>query len=172
MVSKQKVLSTNFSARLRCFFLSFIWCVAFGMGVILSLKNQETASQIFCGTTSRCSLISLSVTLLSPLLISAVAIRISAPATVLPLAFLKGVAYGYCIASSLVTFGDSGWIAFGLLSFSQSFSVVPLLWFWFIAFSQYEVFPHKELLVSFLALLILGVFDYFYISAVLDRLIF
>lgn len=172
MIAKQKVLPTNSSARLRCFFLSFIWCVAFGMGVILSLTNQETASIVFRAASGRGSSISLGVTLLTPLLISAVAIRISVPVKVLPLAFLKGAAYGYCLASSVVTFGNSGWLAFLLLTFSQSFAVVPLLWFWFIAISQDNEFPRKELLVCFLALLIFGVFDYFYISAVLECLIF
>lgn len=172
MLSLQPFRSAASWCRLRLFLLAFIWCLSLGSGTLFAYFTRDVTVSLMCTAPScRVSIFSLVVTLLFPLLLSAAAVYFSIPDAIYPAVILKGISLGYCLLGSVMAYGNAGWLVCSLLTFSQTLMSVPLMWFWTVCLSGNAASFKKGFLICFTAALIIGITDYFVVSAFLITLV-
>ena len=162
---------SSFSS-LRVVLLAFIWCFSLILGIFFSLARSEQARVlILSAATTRLAAANLIIVHLLLLLMCVIAAKFSFYSIFYLLIFAKGAAYGFCMGSAVLIFRNSGWLVFLLLTFSQTLLTVPQLWFCFSAFDAEKCFPKKEGMICVLLTFLLGSFDYFCISPLLECLV-
>lgn len=172
-ISPLGCLSSKF-CRISHFVLAFLWCLSLGFGLLLAYTNQAlTVSLMYTAPKCSVSIVGLFIILLFPLLLSAAAVKFSVHAVIYPIVFTEGIAFGYFLLGSILTFGSFGWLISLMLSFSSLAFIVPKISFYFQCFSDNPNLSQK-LLSCVLAAVIIGTFDYcitnpFLISIVSDR---
>lgn len=80
---------------------------------------------------SRCSFINKIIAHAIPFVISILIIQKTAYYFLYPVIFLKALSFGLFSNSLFFSFGDAGWLVLILFSFSDFFSIVTLLLFWY-----------------------------------------
>ena len=118
----------------------------------------------------RATLYGLLITALLPLALSALFCYFSAPVLVLPVCHIKAFAFSFCSVCVLRTFEDPGWLIRSLLLFTDSFALLPLLWFWLRQIAGNSRTLRRDFLISFLAALTICVLDFLFVSPFLVTL--
>lgn len=173
MTDMQSIQPSASLCRLRLFFLAFIWCLSFSIGIVFAYFNQNITVSLMCtAPLCRVSIFGLVITLLFPLLITAVAVHFSIPHLIFPIVIFKGISFGYCLFGSFLTFGSASWLVYSLLTFSETVMVVPLLWLWVVYLCGSTISLKRKFTLCVLAALMLGIVDYFMVSPYLATLMF
>lgn len=171
MVRSKFLFSTNLSRMTRIILLAFSWIAGMFFGLNESVPDTAvTVSLMHTVVRSSVSIVGLIAVLVFPLIISALAVFLSAPLVFLPLAFFK--AFGYTVCSILIVsaFGSAGWLIRGLLLFSDTCMSIALLWFWFRNIEGKRLSSKKDLAVCAIFALLVGCIDYFVVSPFLGML--
>ncbi len=149
--------------------LCWIFGLFFGLFFVSSEGNFLTAA-ICSGSYRRASFIGLLAITLIPLCLSYVAfIRAKQPILYL-ICFFKAFAYGACLQAIVLVYGSASWLVRLLFLFSDSCSVVILLWFWYRRIFVGRFHCRKDFLTSVLIAFFLSMFDYFFVSPYLVKL--
>lgn len=160
------------SHRKNTIFISCTWLLGLFAGLLVALRtvtihNTWTQSLQY----SDLSVVGFFAMLILPYLLSAILFRVSSWKFVLPLIFLKAFIYSWCATTIVRAFGYSGWLFRFLLLFSDSLTVVLLLWFW-IRNCNYDVAGRqRDLLFCLVLTLIIGCIDCSMISPFGDYLL-
>ena len=127
----------SFGRNNRLFFIAFLWCLSISTGYIMAFVSKgEVVRLFFAIGNGSSSVIGLFFATIFPFLLSAVVVSLGALNCIFLLLFVKGVAVGLFSAGLLFSFSSAGWIVCLLLSFSEMFGLVPMLWFWISSFMQ------------------------------------
>lgn len=171
MIAERSVQSVVSTCKARSFLLAFFWCLSFSVGILFVQFNRDITVSLMCtAPLCRVSIFGLVVTLLFPLVITAVAVYFSIPFLIFALIILKGVSFGYCLFGSFLAFGSAGWLIFGLLTFSQTLMIIPLLWLWLSGLSTGSTKMFKHICGWLFVAVILCITDYLIISPFLALL--
>ena len=166
-----KMLQENSTVTLsgkHIFAISLIWCLSLAVGGIFSCTIVDTTFSLMCiAPLCDVSIVSLIVTHILPLLITAFAVCYSVPFFIYAVLFLKGAAFGYCLIGSILSYGSDSWLVFGMLSFSGLGICVMLLWFSCNCYCGRLDRVRNEIVACFLAAVTLGIIDRFLICPLL-----
>ena len=113
---------------------------------------------------ARVSIIGFLISLAFPILLSYILMRCFNSYWILPIVFLKALIFMCCFGSIVIIYRNAGWLASGMLLFSDFFLVVLLLYFWFRALSEKGFVAVSTILLYVLASFLIGCFDYFFVS--------
>ena len=112
-------------------YLASFWCTGLILGAVIA-ANADTShhSLMLLACDSPVSIVRLLIVILLPLLFSAIAVLISCPWLLIPIAFMKAFLYSFVCYGVIAAFGASGWLIRLFLIFSDTF-MLPVLWqFW------------------------------------------
>ncbi len=142
------------------FSISCSWLLGLIAGLLVALRTATTFNSWTLSLQySDLSVIGFLATLIFPYLLSAILFRVSTWKAVLPLIFLKAFSYSWCAIAIVRVFVYSGWLLRLLLLFSDSLSVVLLLWFWIRNCNSDTAGRHRDLLLCLVLTLIIGCVD-------------
>lgn len=111
---------------------SLIWSAAMICGACLATKARfDSVSLMRALADSRMSIVLPGVVAILPLVLSAVALRLSCAYLFLPIAGLEAFAFGFAGTLIFNLFGNAGWLMRWLLLFTDSVFVILQLWYWF-----------------------------------------
>lgn len=133
-------------------FLAFFWTFSFSVGFILGSKLSPLFSSLMLSASkSTMSIVGWLMIHVLPLIISVIAIHFKASFLIIPIAIIKGFFFGYILSLVFLSFGYGGWLVCALLLFSDSVSIILLLWAWskLLRFRSLSV---RDYLIYFIAL--------------------
>lgn len=153
-------------------YLAIVWILGLLAGVFSSVSAGDSLlptmrAALYCGV----SISGLLTVTLLPLLFSALAVYISKPFLLLPIAFSKGFLYAFWAGGILRLFGASGWLMKLLLLFGDAASLPILWWYWLKASDRFSRRKYRQFLVASAAAAAVSCFDYFFVSSFLTELI-
>lgn len=152
------------------FLLACAWFLGLVSGVLFSMSASGViGSAMRAALRSRVSIIGLLSAMLLPLLLSAFAVYIGAPAFLLPIVFVKAFLIAWMGAGILSAFGSAGWLIRILLMFGDSLSLPFLWWYWQKATAELHSWRHCILVA--VCMLSIGCLDYYVVSPFLVNLI-
>lgn len=152
------------------FCLSFPWVAGLLHGMHFAFAASESISSfmhavVYCHV----SIVGLLLVLFFPLFISAIAI--SVPVFLFPLSFIKALSYGFCFCSVMYAFGSAGWLFTMMLLFSDLCMSVLLNWLWCRHLFGNKYTLRRDMLYCSLAVVLIGLVDYFLVSPYLVDLL-
>lgn len=112
-----------------CFSMCFIIGLLLGALLARFTIGRGNATIVMAATCSALLPVQI-VIMVVPLAISVLAVRLSASIAFFPLCLIRSFTFGYCSCGVFMAFQSAGWLIKGLLLFSDSILIVPLLWFW------------------------------------------
>jgi len=150
--------------------LAVFWLSGLLAGALL--LSQTSISSLMCsGYYPRISIISLILALVIPFLISYILLRFLPFYFIFLFAFLKAFSFIYCYGAFMIHYGDAGWLISGMVLFSDFFLVVSLLMQWYNFATGKKCDLQSSMLVHFLSLTLIGLFDYIVVSPFLAMLL-
>lgn len=153
-------------------YLSFCFIFGLLLGVITAYFAIEKGDIVFITSATFTAMLPVLVFVaIVPLAISFLAVQFSAAAVLLPLCIIKSFCYGYCSCGVFMAYQDAGWLVRGLLLFSDSFLLVPLVWFWLRHLNGSKDHLKSDAILYLSFSLIVCFFDYLYISPFLALLL-
>lgn len=152
--------------------LALLWIVGLLLGAVVSLSADTLLSSTMRSALhSGMSIFGLLAALLLPFLITALAVFISQPSLLLPVAFLKAFLFSFTGTGLLTAFGTSAWLLRCLLMFSDTL-VLPLLWWlWLRLLSDDRNTALYSCLFAVAGTVLIGCFDFALVSPFLVSLI-
>lgn len=120
---------------------------------------------------NRMSIVGLLLSRILPFVIFAISLRYSKLFFVFTVIFLKAFSFSWCACSLTVAFGDAGWLVRWLLLFSDSCSVVLLLWFLFRNTVNSGTSLRTDLSLCITASVAIGCVDFCFVSPFAEMLI-
>lgn len=105
---------------------------------------------------------------LLPLFVTVTVVQLFSADAVLLVAFLKSVMFSMIAVACAASWGSAGWLVSRLMLFSSFLALPVLARSWYRALCK--SFGKKEIVLSFVVLFIIGVFDYFWVSPFLCSL--
>ena len=153
------------------FVLSITFAFGLCFGIYLAAESEAILRQALLGIIS----VSLSLSgaifaFILPFLLSVACIAFSLPAMVIPVCFVKAVVFGFCSCGTLLVFGSSGWLIRFFLLFTDSCTLLPMLWFWLRHIDGSKLSLKRDIVICFSLFVLLCAFDYFIISPYLMML--
>lgn len=148
----------------RQIFICLAWILGLTYGMFISVNSSALVlSCIRCVPNERLTLCGMILTRISPVVISALLIRISYSLLYL-FAYFKAFCYGFCMFGLLIAFGTSGWLISIFLLFSEFFAISVLFWFWIA--DSYETSDkfRKNLIISIIVITMVGLIEYYFVS--------
>lgn len=166
-----RVISALLQRKLRVIF-AVILIVGILAGVRLSYAADDSILTLasVSGNTGL-TFWGIAAVLLLPLLISLCAFHFNIPILILPIAFLKSAAFGFCSCCVIFAYGDAGWLVRFLVLFSDSAMFVVLCWYWFSHLEGVRTRLRQDTVLCFVLAVVIGMFDYIYISPFLAMLL-
>ena len=153
-------------------FLAFCWISGFLLGLTLSVSaGGFSASQMRSAATGSVSIVSLLGTCLLPFLISAIAVYLSKPGFLFPLAFLRAAVFAFVSMGITVSFGSSGWLFYHLLMFCDIGSMVLLYLYMLRHIDGLRRFSLSGSIPYIAALFFISSFDYCIVAPFLAQLV-
>lgn len=141
--------------------LVFSWCFGLSCGFwLVSPAESQFYLRMYALILQRGSILGLLAVNVLPFLISAVAIRFRISYLIILIVFLKSFLCGYCRCCILYAFGGAGWLIAFLLLFSESGSVVFLIWFWIRNINRTGNWHMRELCCFISACSVLSIIEY------------
>lgn len=151
--------------------LGLLWVVGLLFGFLLANHLSEAVfTMMRMAAQTPVSIVGLIIVIYFPLFLSVVALKISKPVLILPIAFFKALLYGFSTAAIMISFRDSGWLVVRLLLFSETIMVVVLLWFWFRNLYRRTNTFRKDIIVCFLIATLVFFADIYAVSPFLVSL--
>ena len=150
------------------FLLLVIWIVGVVLGAALCkpFYSPLMGSALLQST----SIVGLLAVLFFPLLCTSFSFYLHWPSFLLGLAFGKSVCFGFSAMLILRVFYSASWLVRILFLFSDFFTNLFLMILWAVYFSGNRENLELDFLVCFIALLAIGLVDYFVISPFLQGL--
>ncbi len=145
--------------------LALIWILGIILGFYFAFQATVSVSHLMLSVIdSRLSIVGLLFVLIFPLLFVFVVLRLSRPLLVLPVIFTKAFFFSCCVFSVAFASGDAGWLVRWLFIFSDSCSVIVLLWFSFRNMAENREGLRTDFLISLIISAAIGCIDYFLVS--------
>ncbi len=143
--------------------LAFCFLTGLLFGLLLFREAQFSVALMRGALDGTVSIVRLLSVILLPFLFSAFAVYFSKPRALYLIAFLKAMTFAFVSAGVRLSFGSAGWLAQGLMMFSDCLTL-PLLWlYWAQNVSAGRGFQLKELLSFAGCACLIGCLDYFII---------
>lgn len=144
--------------------LAFGWFTGLLSGMIVAISaNHSFYSLMRMIPGCPVSIVGLLMSAFLPLLFTAVAVYISCSWLLIPFAYVKALCLSFLSSGVCLSYGTGGWLA-AVMLFGSDFLVSGiLLWLWFCIIEGRRSVLNR-FLSSFLIVLLVGFFDYFYIS--------
>lgn len=150
---------------LRRFLLILFWFLGVFIGIWIAQQTiTVTSSLVRSVVDSRSSIVGLLTVLTVPFLISAILFKLSLPTLGFCIVFIKSLLFSYCSCSLVLAFGEAGWLMRWLLLFSDSCTVVLLLWLWIRNITGQGKKIKSDLLFCCLITVLIGCVDYYILS--------
>lgn len=157
--NKRSVLSNH------KFHIIFLWCFGLLTGCYFGFKTPDfVISLMRTSVSERVSIVWQFVALLIPLILAVTALRLSQPLLLLPVVFLKAHSFGYCLYCVTYAFGSAGWLVSLFCFFSDLCSISIFLTFVLSHAAWERGKSLHDCVICALALIALGLFDYFMVS--------
>ena len=150
--------------------LAVFWVVGLLCGLYAANELQNYSFPLmYAAVVEGVSIVRLLVVICVPFLISVLLVKFSAERLLYFIAVIKAFSYCFTFSFALVAFDSAGWLIKALLLFSDSFSVIFLLWFWVRAL-QKRTRIGRDAAIGFAALITVCFADYFFVSPFLVSL--
>lgn len=154
-------------------FLALFWTVGLLFGVSFFFFAGKIFSSLMLGVLyGSVSIVGLLCVTVLPFLFSAFAVYLSEPWLLLLVSFWKAFQFSFVSLSILSCFGSAGWLFRWLLMFSDLISLPVLFWYWSRYISGEQGFSCTESLLILSVCILIGSFDYGYVSPFLAELIY
>lgn len=152
--------------------LAVFWITGLGFGFYLSLNvSVSNLRAMYNVALYPLSFLRLFLVLIFPLLLSALLIQSSVFWLLPVVAFLKAMSFSCCSCGIMIAFASAGWLVRSLFFFSQSVSILLLIWFWIRhSGGQLKNF-RSDLLISACLIFLICCIDYFAVSPFLEALL-
>ena len=153
-------------------FLAFCWFMGFLFGIILSdYTGGISASLMRSAAFGSVSIVSLLISSAFPFLIAAVAVCISKPTFLYPLAFLRSTVFAFVAHGVRTSFDASGWLFYYLLMFCDIGSLVTLYFYMVRHIDGLRVFSLSGTIPYIAALLLISSIDFYFVAPILSQLV-
>ena len=155
-----------------CKYLLIIsWTFGLIFGALVARNSVHLPMMICSIATQAPSLLHLLIVALLPFLFTALAVYLSKPWLIVPIALLKAFCFAFCTFGVVLAFGSAGWLVQLFLLFTDT-CVIPILIFsWLRYLSHTERSMRGLLIVCSVAAFSIAMVDYFVISPFLLRLV-
>lgn len=149
-------------------FLLLFWTVGFAVGTLCVFSLYDNYGSIIRQAAAMdATIVGLLLLSMVPLVLSYIVIRLSAAPLLLPISFFKALSFAFCSFGVLWAYGSAGWLVRILLLFSDSLSVLILLYFWISSITGDRKFIDHRLLCCMIASGFVAIVDYLYIVPLL-----
>lgn len=143
--------------------LLLIWIVGFSSGIAIASRSSAYLLKLTF-SFERVSFVGLVFASILPLIISALAVKLSAPLFLLIVAFTKALLFGFAVFVLHNFYGNAFWLSRWLYMFSDSLMTVFLLWFWLRSITGKSSHFDKDLIICLISAAVLVLVDYFIVS--------
>lgn len=172
----RKCLSAHFAVtkrRLSLLIISSVWIAGLFFGLLFAMQSAAASREAVFLTAAReaPSLLRLCAVHLIPLFATAVCAAFCLNFITLLIVFSKALLYGYCLCGITLTFASAGWLIRLLFLFSNSISVVLLLWFSIRNTAAKRASLKIDLLFSLIIIFIICCIDFYTVSPYLMMLL-
>lgn len=141
------------------------WCLGLITGYFFGMQTPvQILSLMRTSLSERVSIVCRMISLFLPFFFFFVILRFLTPVLFIPLAFLKAYSFAFCYCCISIAFGYAGWLMRIFYLFSDSCSLVLLIWFLLSHFTWEREKNIRELAVCFAVIGLLSCFDYFIAS--------
>lgn len=155
--------NSNLNQSIIC--LSCCWVLGLVIGVIVSLNtNVSYDALVKLLFSSKLSAINVLLTIVFPYLLTLLSYKLLRWKGICVLATCKAFLYCWTATTIVNCFGSAGWLLRCVLIFSNSVSVVFLIWFWIRNCSQAYTSKYLDLLLCLFLSLVVAFIDYSIIS--------
>ncbi len=135
------------------------WLAGLTTGALFAHLNSFDITWMHSVFSSRISVIGFLMMLIAPFLLSTLFFRLSLPALVVPLAFIKAFSYSWCSGCIMICFHSAGWLLRLLLLFTDTFVAVILIWYWYRNVNSRVERLKNDTLISLIFTLLIGCID-------------
>ena len=150
---------------------TFSWIIGLFLGYRIALCILPETKLFICRIIeTNTNIVGFLLVHLITLLLSAYLFYRNIPALVLPIIFLKAILYSFMLSAISLTFGDIGWLLSRLYVFSDSCTVVVLLFFWIKCINCNINIIKRHTALSITAVCFICYFDYACLSPFLVTL--
>lgn len=163
MISLHSVIALRKTARMQVLLTALSWILGL-LSAVAAVLCQHSFSMMYPFVFDRVSIVGMIASLVLPIILSYILINRCNIYFALPVLFLKAFLYMCCYYSISVAFGSAGWLVRALVLFSDSVSVVILLFFFYMYVAGDTGVFHRLFRIAILALLVIGCLDYYVIS--------
>ena len=140
--------------------LSFSFFLGHLLGVMISGTAREFfVSGMRAAASSRVSIVGLLSSGVLPFLFSAFAVYGKRPVFLIPIAFGKAFLFSYVGYRWWITWGQAGWLVWGLVMFTALLSLPVLYWYW-IRYIDGRAFEWRVFILALCCLLAIGFADH------------
>ncbi len=162
--------SASFYSRICHVLLAGCWMMGLTIGSFQAFYAYDHVAEFLrTAEYGRPSILGLMVSLLLPLCLCGLSVRLAKPHFILPVVCFKAYSYGFSSLSLLWSFESAGWLVCAGLLFSDFLGLLLLLWFSF----DYITGKKRTLVRSFTAcstvILMLIAAEYFLISPFVQK---
>ncbi len=145
----------------RFFLISLIWVLSIGSGIIFASTVDPAVSRLMRGIIrDSVSIVSLTVVRFFPLLILLLAVHFKIRAMLFLFCVLKGLALGFCIYLTILSFDSAGWMVYLILNFSDIIMTCFYFFFLFRSITKRRINVLWNCLLCFLISVIFACADY------------
>ena len=146
-------------------FLSAVFCIGLVLGVYFAVGYKNAFVTLLSDLRfSSVSIAGLCICAFAPLFLSFIFVLFSCPVALLPLCFCKAFSFAYCSSCCFLNFGNAGWLIRFLFLFSDTCSLLPLLWFGLRHIDGSLNLVKRDFIICNAFLLLICSLDYFCIS--------
>lgn len=147
------------------------WSIGLICGIAYAFQADSSFSSLMhSAALSPVSIVSLLIVLFLPFLISAIAVFLSRPVLLMPLAFTKAFSFGACAFAADLAFSSAGWLLRSMLMFSDLLTVPVLIWFWLRCLKGDRFRSCRDLAICAGFIVLIGNFDFYIVSPFLAML--
>lgn len=152
--------------------LASLWIIGLLFGAVIALSADTfLVPTMLSALQGSLSIFGLLIALLLPLLITALAVYISQPILLFPLAFLKAFLFAFSAVGVFASVGESAWLIKGLLMFSDTLALPFLWWLWLQVVDSEDGTVLRCMVPAAVFVVLIGCFDYAFVAPFMARLI-
>ena len=153
-------------------FLALSWSLGLLTGILFSLSaGNPLVSLMRTAAFGRVSILGLLTAILLPFLLSALAVCLQLPWLFFPISFGKAFLAAFLGCALVSAYGTAGILVRFLLMFSECFSLPFLFWYWIRYISLRNRPSALAAPIVFLFLVLIGIFDFYFVSPFLAAVI-
>ncbi len=160
---------TSVFSRLQCkssvITLLVLWSLGFICGLYVALSESDLLLPLIQNATiTRQSIFGVIAVIFIPIAVSGISIYCSAPVIIYIYSIFKGFCFSFCLCCVATVYGHASWLVRILLLFTDSCSIVFLLWLWYRCLCLESHIVRKDLRFCTILLTAIGLVDYFFVS--------